>query len=179
MVGVTGDELLAMKPAGWITRPLPRGAGGFRLLSPGTTPGADGVITYVAGGAPGVLRLTGEAPIDVRVLNAAAGHLTLLELLDDVAAAGETRREAMGRLPLLARAAQASVEGGLVEVYRDPLDGDEIPLLTAHEAVPALGDPLNWWRDDRQPGIQPATDVYSLEVTARGRDALLALSQRR
>jgi hypothetical protein len=180
LVGVTGDELLALKPAGWIARPLPGRAGGFRLLSPGKQPGADGIITFVKGGSPGVLRLAGESRIELRVLNAAAEHMTLLQLFDDVAAVyGEMRPDAIARLPSLIHATQASVHSGLVEVYRDPLEGDEIPLLTQLEAVRALADPLNWWRDERDPGIQPAIDLFALEVTDKGREALFAIARPR
>lgn len=45
MVGATPEELLALKPPGWLVRPFPGGHPGFRMMSPGRLPGSLGTVS--------------------------------------------------------------------------------------------------------------------------------------
>ena len=55
-VGATAEEFLALKPPGWLVRPLPGGRPGFRMISPDKMPGAYGTVTYYGSGSPDWLR---------------------------------------------------------------------------------------------------------------------------
>jgi hypothetical protein len=52
MVGATPEEVPALKPSGWLVRPLPGGRSGFLMISPGKMPGSLGTISFHRGGRP-------------------------------------------------------------------------------------------------------------------------------
>lgn len=178
MVGATPEELLALKPPGWLVRPLPGGSPGFRMISPGKMPGSQGTVTYHPGGSPGYLRFSAKPEPRLFVLNSAAEQQLLAEILAGWALPAESAGSAAPDIPRLADAAQRLVRDSLVDVYRDPLDTDDLVLLPRNDAATAVADPQNWWRDDSDPATEPASSVFALSITGKGRKALAATAQR-
>lgn len=179
LVGATQEELLALKPPGWLVRPLPGGSPGFRMISPGTMPGSQGTVTYYSGGSSSYLCLPAKPEPWLFVLNCAVEHELLAEILAAWAPPAGTAGSASPDIPRLADAAQRLVRDGLVDVYRDPLDTDDLVLLPRNDAVTAVADPQNWWRDDSDPATEPASSVFALSITGKGRKVLASTAQPR
>jgi hypothetical protein len=177
VVGATAEELLALKPPGWLVRPLPGGRPGFRLISPGKMPGSLGTVTFHGGGSPGWLHFSSKPEPWMFVLNSAVELQMLAEILAGWALPAESAGAAAPDIPRLADAAQWLVRDGLVDVYQDPLDTDELILVDARDAASAVADPQNWWRDDSDPATEPASSVFALSITEQGRRALASIAK--
>src|ERR1043165_5022204 len=121
MVGVTPEQLLQMKPPGWIVRPHPPGVAGFRMFGPGNLPGQSGSISWHAA-TPGWRSFEQRPDPRTFVLNAAQEHPMLVEVLR--AWVGEdlsSRPTAPPEVITLAGATELLVQEGLICVYRDDL----------------------------------------------------------
>lgn len=108
MAGATAAEVLALKPPGWLVWPLPGGAAGFRMISPGKMPGSLGVITVHTGGSSGVLSFSARPEPWLFVLNGAAEMQMLVEILAAWALPAESPGAAVPDIPVLAGAARAA-----------------------------------------------------------------------
>lgn len=173
MVGVTPEQLLQMKPAGWIVRPHPPGIAGFRMLSPGNLPGQSGSISW-HDATPGWQQFDRRPDPRTFVLNAALEHPMLTEVLRQWAQADLSSGVAAApEVSALAGATESLVREGLVCVYRDDLDDDaaDLLLLAVSPACAAVSDGRNWWRDELVEDPDPARSVFVLQVTDRHRRA--------
>lgn len=176
MVGATADEVLALKPPGWQVRPLPAGRPGFRMISPGKMPGSHGIVSFHGGGSPGVLRFPAKPEPWLFVLNSAAEHQMLVEILDGWASPAASPGAAASDIPRLAGAAQRLVRDHLVQVYLDFLDTRELVAVHGEQAENAVADPQNWWRDDNDASAEPATQVFALSITGKGATTLASFA---
>lgn len=172
MRGVSAEQVLAMKPPGWLVRPFPAGHGGFKMISPGRMPGARGVIGWYEGGRPG-LRTFAEKPAPREfVLNSALEQPMLVEVLAAWARPADSAGAAVSTIPMLSAVTQQLVRDDALRVYEDPLLGDELRLLDRRDALEAVADPLNWWRDEADARVPAAASVIVLDATATGRAVL-------
>lgn len=168
LVGATPDELLAMKPAGWLVRPYPAGAEGFRMISPGWMPGAAGIAAFHPG-APGYRIFDRRPAPDLFVLNAALEHPLLVEMLQEWVAGDE---QPAGQIGVLSEAVASLIQERLLEVDEDDLQGPTLKRLEPVRALRVVGDPVNWWRAEDDTTVPPASYVYTVTATAKGRQAL-------
>jgi hypothetical protein len=176
MAGATAEEMLALKPPGWLVRPLPAGRPGFRMISPGKMSGSYGTVSFHRGGSPGVLRFSARPEPWLFVLNSAAEHLMLVEILAGWASPAASPGAAVSDIPRLAGAAQRLVRDRLVQVYLDPLDSSELVAVHGEQAEDAVADPQNWWRDDDDASAEPATQVFALSFTEKGATTLASFA---
>ncbi|GAA4202257.1 hypothetical protein [Actinocatenispora rupis] len=167
MAGLSADEILAMKPAGWLVRPFGAGRAGFRMISPGPMPGAYGSVCHHPA-TPGFQVFAERPEPDLFVLNRALEHPQLVDLLvrwcrDD--------EQPQPTVPVLSAAVESLLARRLVDVYEDDLHSPTLLLLGQPDARRAVREPLNWWRAaDGTDGS--AESVYLVATTARGRRAL-------
>jgi len=167
MAGASEAELLALKPVGWLLRPMP--VKGWRMISPGSLPGALGVISYVAGGAPGFRAFARRPSARIFTLNSACERPLLVEVLRDWSSVANLEK-ATGEVPVLAEALEGLLRDGAITVYEDPLEGDELNLdVELDKAVAAVRDPHNYWRDA---DADPARSIFGIMITENGRQLL-------
>jgi hypothetical protein len=178
LVGASADEVLAMKPEGWLVRPFPEGVGGFRMLSPGKMPGRDGIIEYHVGGSPNfVANMVGPTPA-AHVLNGAAESQQLVDILNsgvDPDVPAEDRRAAVAEL---IPAASWLVAHGRIRVYEDDLISAELRLLDRKSAIHEVEQIRNWWVDETDSNDIAVTSVYVTQITAKGVRELLRTRRR-
>lgn len=179
MVGATAEEVLALKPPGWLVRPFPAGQAGFRMISPGKMPGGRGTISYYGGGTRNWQHFRTKPEPWLFVLNSAAEHQLLVEILAAWALPAESAGAAASDIPRLADAAARLIRDRLAQVYLDPLDQDELLLLEEAQAVRAVADVRNWWRDEDDPAAEAATFVLAMSTTQKGRKRLAAVTRPR
>lgn len=179
MVGASPEDLLALKPAGWLVRPLPGGCEGFRMISPGMMPGAEGTVGCYASGAPDRVGFPAKPEPWLFVLNSATEHLLLVEILAAWARPAESPGTAVSEIPRLADATQRLVRDRLIQVYLDPLDTDALLPLKDDQASSAIADARNWWRDEDDPTMEPATSILAISITEKGRKTLAAAARPR
>lgn len=170
LVGASAEEILALKPEGWLVRPFPGGHPGFRMVSPGRLPGAAGTVSY-HGPTPGFLTFSTRPQPPVFVLNSALEHPLLVEVLREWSMSGG----ALDDVPELARWTGRLVRDGLVTVHEDHLVGVELTPVPRDQAERVVADPLNWWRDEDDATVPAATSVFALDATESGRRHLAAL----
>lgn len=125
MVGVSADEILAMKPSGWLVRPFGAGRAGFRMISPGPMPGAYGNVCHHPA-TPGFQVFAERPEPDLFVLNRALEHPQLVDLLvrwcrDD--------EQPQPTVPVLSAAVESLLARRLVDVYEDDLHSPTLLLL--------------------------------------------------
>jgi hypothetical protein len=111
------------------------------------------------------------------VLNSAVEHQMLVDMLADWALPAESPGSAAADIPRLADAAQRLVRNGMVKVYLDPLEADELLLLDQNQALSAVADAENWWREESDETAEPATSVFALSITEKGRTALASFAK--
>ena len=174
MVGATPEEVLALRPAGWLVRPFPGGHPGFRMMSPGRMPGSAGTIS-VHGATPGFRYFTTRPQPRVFILNCVLEHPLLVEVLSSWSTSFGGSDVSVSEIPHLARATENLVRDGLITVYEDPLVGAELTLVPQARAVLVVTDPLNWWRDEDDETVPAATSVFALDITGLGRRHLTAV----
>lgn len=178
MVGASRDEVLAMRPPGWLVRPIPGARGGFKLISPGRMPGARGVIAWYDGGRPGLRTFADRPPARVFALNCAVEQSMLVEVLGSWEEPAEGAGAATDALPMLIDAVSDLLRDARVHAYEDHLQGDELTLLDLHAALAAVAAPLNWWRDEADASVPPAESVIVLDITDAGKAELTAWDPR-
>jgi hypothetical protein len=172
MIGITAEELLAMKPDGWLVRPHPPGHDGFRMISPGKLPGGYGSISW-HGPTPGFLRFEERPEPRLWVLNQSLEAPSFADLLRSwIGDCPSDPREAAAGTDLLARASEFLVAKRWVVVFEDPLEGDSLKFPSDRRAVDAIRDPMNWWRSEEDPSVVRARSVFLLDVTDPGRSEL-------
>jgi hypothetical protein len=179
MVGATAEELLALKPPGWLVRPLPASRRGFRIISPGKMPGGRGTIAYHSGGTRGWLQLPDHPEPWLFVLNSATEHPLLVEILAGWALPAESAGTAASDIPRLAEATGRLIGDDLVHVYLDPLDRDDLVLLDRDRALREVADVRNWWRDENDQAVEPATFILAVSITDRGSKRLASAARPR
>jgi hypothetical protein len=167
MAGATPEEVLALKPPGWLVRPFPGGHTGFRMVSPGRMPGSLGTIS-VHGPTSGFRSFPSRPPLRAFLLNCVLEHPLLVEVLASWTGSYGTD-DRSSEIPQLAAATENLVRDGLITVHEDDLIGDELRLLPRDLAVRAVADPLNWWRDEDDETVPAANSVYALDITDLGR----------
>jgi hypothetical protein len=177
MAGATAEEVLALKPSGWLVRPFPAGRAGFRMVSPGKMPGALGTISYYGGGSPGWRDFRTKPEPWLFVLNSATAHQLLVEILAAWALPAESAGAAASDIPRLADATGGLIRDRLVQVHLDPLDQDELLLLDPAQAMSAVADVRNWWRDENDQAAEPATFVLAVSITEKGRKRLASATR--
>jgi hypothetical protein len=177
MVGATREEVLAMLPPDWLVRPFPPGRGGFQMISPGRMPGAAGVIGWHEGGRAGFRTFAEKPGPRVFVLNQAVEQPLLVAVLAAWALPATSANAALGDIPHIAAAAQSLVRDRRVAVFEDPLHGDVLTRLSTTEALAALGDPSNWWRDENDDDHEDARSLFVLDITDAGATELATLDQ--
>ena len=167
MAGATAEELLALKPPGWLIRPLPGGHGGFRIISPGKMPGGRGTITYYTG-TRGWVQLPDHPEPWLLVLNSATEHKLLVEILAEWARPAESAGAAASDVPRLADATGRLIRAGLVQIYLDHLDREELDLVERDRALREVADARNWWRDENDQATDPAAFILAVSITDKG-----------
>jgi hypothetical protein len=174
LVGASLDEIRALKPEGWLMRPLPPGRSGFQMLSPSKMPGARGRVSVRPGGCG--FRTFGARPAPwLFVLNSAAEQSLLAEILENWArAVGDGPATHLADISLLAGAARRLAQDRLIQAYLDPLEGDELVPLGDDQVLSTLADAQNWWRDEDDPDTPAATSLIALDITKAGEEALAA-----
>lgn len=178
MVGASAEELLALKPAGWLVRPLPGGRGGFRMISPGKMPGGRGTVTYYPG-TRGWVPLPDLPEPWLLVLNSATEHKLLVEILAEWAQPAESAGAAASDIPRLAAATGRLIRKGLIQVYLDRLDREELELLERDRALREVADARNWWRDQNDQAVEPAAFILAVSVTEQGIKRLSSAARQR
>jgi hypothetical protein len=118
-------------------------------------------------------RHAGEAP------GVKTEHYLLVEILAAWALPAESPGAAVSDIPRLADAAQRLVRDRLIQVYLDPLDTDTVLPLKDDQAVSAVADARNWWRDEDDPAVEPATSILAISITEKGRKTLAAAARPR
>lgn len=172
MVGASPEQVLARKPPGWLERPLPGGRPGFRMISPGKMPGSRGAVTYYGSGSPEWLDFPTKPEPWLFVLNSAAEHELLVQILAAWALPAESPGAAVSDIPRLADATQRLVRDHLIQVFRDSLDSEPALPLEGEQAINAVADAHNWWRDETDATVEPATSILAIAITDQGREKL-------
>lgn len=167
LVGASAEELLALKPPGWLVRPLPGGGGGFRMISPGKMPGGRGTITCCTE-TRGWVQLPDSPEPWLLVLNSATEHMLLVEILADWARPAHSAGAAASDIPRLADATGRLIRAGLVQIYLDPLDREELELVERDRAMREVADVRNWWRDENDQTTDPAAFILAVSITDKG-----------
>lgn len=165
MVGVSGEELRAMCPPGWLVRPFPAPHPGFRLLAPDALPGSTGVITFYGGAIRGVRRFESRpSPADF-LLNVALEHPTLVEALKGWMDFDPAKTDVERSIDELVAALTRLVTDGTIAVHEDPLDGDqdEIRRLSPQEAAVAVSSHDRWWIDPDRSADARAASVLVID----------------
>lgn len=175
LVGASAEELLALKPPGWLIRPLPGGRGGFRMISPGKMPGGRGTITCHTG-TRGWVQLPDHPEPWLLVLNSATEHMLLVEILADWARPAHSAGAAAADIPRLADATGRLIRAGLVQLYLDPLDRDELEPVGRGRALREVADVRNWWRDENDQATGPAAFILAVSITDKGIKRLAEVS---
>jgi hypothetical protein len=178
MVGITADELLRMKPDGWLVRPHPPGHEGFRMISPGKLPGGYGSIAW-HGATPGFLRFTERPEPGLWVLNQSLEAPSFADLLRSwIGDYPADHTQAAPAIEVLVQSSEWLLANGFVVVFEDRLEGDVLDLVPAARARDAIRDPLNWWRSERDPSTVSAHSVFLLDATNPGRAELARAASR-
>lgn len=143
------------------------------MLSPGKMPGGRGTITYYTG-IRGWVELPPYPEPWLLVLNSATEHMLLVEILADWARPAPSAGAAASDIPRLADATRRLIRAGLVQVYLDPLDREELEPVERDRALREVADVRNWWRDDNDPATDAAASILGVSVTDKGIKRLAA-----
>jgi hypothetical protein len=170
MVGVTRAQLLAMKPPGWLERPLPPPHTSFRLLAPGKLPGAAGAITSLDA-IPEWREYPDREPLPMWLLNETLESPVLPALAVDCSPERDGRIDPL-HIREVAGATWGLISAGLVQVWKDSLRGIELELLPKSQSLYAVLDWGNWVRDENDPDVPSAASIPMLDPTKRGRRVL-------
>jgi hypothetical protein len=142
------------------------------MLSPSKHPGARGSASMLPGQC-GARTFPTRPPAWLFVLNCAAEQELLPEIFRRWAQDGGAKPAAcLVDIPLLADAVRQLAAGGLIAVYRDPLEGDELRRLCHGPCLSRIADERNWWLDEDDPDVPPASSLIVIDITAPGQRTL-------
>jgi hypothetical protein len=172
MAGASVEELMALRPEGWLTRPMPNGRGGFRWLAPGKLPGQDGFTGYFTEKTH-ALRLDGvTATPALHILNHSAEFHPLSDIATDANGKNTDAARRRSSIAGCMRETRTLLHRKLITVWEDDLIGPELRELPSGEAEIVLANPTNWWTDEENFGEYQRQAIYVLAITDAGIGAL-------
>lgn len=155
------EEVLALKPPGWLVRPFSGEHPGFRMMNPGRMTDGPGTVS-VHDPTPEFRSFKIRPHLQVVILNCVLEHPLLVEALSSWSTSFGSSDAPASEIPQLARTTENLIWDNLIAEHEDPLVGAELTVspqavrrAVCHRSI-QLG--AGRGRPDRgrgEPGIHP------------------------